>query len=148
MSNKFKQRFLLIFITVFLLSCIETNAGICPSTIKSIVTAQRNKRIREKRAERQRKKLAKDAGNTDAGVKRNSGYGNFDSDKRRTFSDTGKRLDFDSDKRRTFSDSRKRLDFDPDERRTFSDTGKRLDFDPDERKSFFQRNRNSVRNKK
>ncbi|MBO5761348.1 MAG: hypothetical protein J6S53_07390 [Lentisphaeria bacterium] len=147
MSNKFKQRFLLIFITVFLLSCMETNAGICPSTIKSIVTAQKNKRIREKRAERQREKLAKDAGNTDAGVKMNSGYGNFDPDKRRTFSDTGKRLDFDPDKRRTFSDTGKRLDFDPDKRRTFSDTGKRHDFDPDERKSFFQRNRNSARNK-
>ena len=93
--------FSIIFLGIFLLSCIDGYA-ICPSTIKSIVTLQHNKRVREKKAKRQREKLAKDAGNTDAGVKMNSGYGNFDPDKRRTFSDTGKRLDFDPDERKSF----------------------------------------------
>ena len=121
--------FSIIFLGIFLLSCIDGYA-ICPSTIKSIVTLQHNKRVREKKAKRQKEKMENERLENSACRKKSLFGEEFDPDKRRTFSDTGKRLDFD-----------------PDKRRTFSDTGKRHDFDPDERKSFFQRNRNSARNK-
>ena len=114
MFSVFVKYFSIIFLGIFLLSCIDGYA-ICPSTIKSIVTLQHNKRVREKKAKRQKEKMENERLENSACRKKSLFGEEFDPDERRTF--IKNRSEFDPDKRRTFI--KNRSEFDPDKRRSF-----------------------------
>ena len=81
MFSVFVKYFSIIFLGIFLLSCIDGYA-ICPSTIKSIVTLQHNKRVREKKAKRQKEKMENERLENSACRKKSLFGEEFDSDER------------------------------------------------------------------